>query len=133
MWEVFTFGINFLIDEVAKTLKENHWKSKKIPKKKSSSQKIIKKNYNAPEEKDKHKIYFPESQVGPARKVTGQISINKSDAFLIWHTLSWRYSASLVESCNCRRKEVGCILVRVYSYLSLGFVFCDAHGERQPL
>jgi hypothetical protein len=38
---------------------------------------------SAPEEKDKQKIYFPESQVGPARKFTGQISINKSDAFLI--------------------------------------------------
>jgi hypothetical protein len=87
--EVSTSGITFLIDEVAKTLKENHWKSKKIPKERSASQKIIKKNYNAPEvksapkEKDKQKIYFPESQVGPARKVTGQISINKSDAFLI--------------------------------------------------
>jgi hypothetical protein len=43
--------ITFLIDEVAKTLKENHWKSKKIPKEKSTSQKIIKKNYNAPEVK----------------------------------------------------------------------------------
>jgi hypothetical protein len=50
--------INFLIDEVAKTLKENHWKSKKIPEEKSTSQKIIKKNYISPEvkvapEKDK--------------------------------------------------------------------------------
>jgi hypothetical protein len=100
--EVFTSGITFLIDEVAKTLKENHWKSKKIPEEKSASKKIIKKNYIAPKvkstpEKDKQKIYFPESRVGPARKVTGQISINKSDAFLIWHTLSPIYNASLVE------------------------------------
>jgi hypothetical protein len=51
----------------------------------------------APEEKDKHKLYFPESQVGPARKVTGQISINKGDTFLILHTHSLIYSASLVE------------------------------------
>ena len=44
-------------------LKENHWKSKKIPKEKSASQKIIKKNYIAPEvksapEKDKQKNIF---------------------------------------------------------------------------
>jgi hypothetical protein len=87
--EVFTSGIIFLIDEVAKTLKQNHWKSKKILEEKSTSQKIIKKNYNAPgvksapEEKDKQKIYFPKSQAGPAKKVTGQLRINKSDAFLI--------------------------------------------------
>jgi hypothetical protein len=62
MREVFTSKITFLINEVAKTLKENHWKSKKIPEEKSTSQKIIKKNYNAlevkstPEEKDKQKI-----------------------------------------------------------------------------
>jgi hypothetical protein len=67
-----------------------------------TSQKIIKKNYivlevKSASEKDKHKIYLPESKVGPARKVIGQISINKGDAFLIWHTLSWRYSTSLVE------------------------------------
>jgi hypothetical protein len=48
-------------------LKENNWKSKKIPKEKSDSHKIIKKNYNAPEvklapkEKNKHKTYFLES------------------------------------------------------------------------
>jgi hypothetical protein len=77
-------------------------KSKKIPEEKSASQKIIKKNYNAPEvksapEKDKQKIYFPENQVSLARKVIGQISINKSDTFLIWHTLSLIYSANLVE------------------------------------
>jgi hypothetical protein len=35
LWEVFTSRITFLIDEVAKTLKENHWKSKKIPEEKS--------------------------------------------------------------------------------------------------
>jgi hypothetical protein len=35
--------------------------------------------------------------VSPARKVTRQISINKGDAFLICHTLSLIYSASLVE------------------------------------
>jgi hypothetical protein len=62
---------------------------KEIPEEKSASKKIIKKNYNAlevksaPKEKDKQKIYFPESQVGLARKVTGQISINKSDTLLI--------------------------------------------------
>jgi hypothetical protein len=100
--EVFTFGITFLIDEVAKTLKENHWKSKKIPEEKSASQKIIKKNYIASEvksapKKDKQKIYFPKIQVGPAKKVIGRISINKSDTFLIWHTHSLIYSASLVE------------------------------------
>jgi hypothetical protein len=77
--EVFTSGITFLIDEDAKNSRRSQ----------SASQKIIKKNYNAPEvksapeEKDKHKLYFPESQVGPARKVTEQISINKGDAFLI--------------------------------------------------
>ena len=87
-------------------LKENHWKSKKIPEEKWASYKIIKNNYNvpevksAPEEKDKHKIYFPESQVGPAKKVTGHISINKSDAFLIWHTHSLIYNASLVEKAT---------------------------------
>jgi hypothetical protein len=59
--------ITFLIDEFAKTLKENHWKSKKIPEEMSTSHKITKKNYNAPEvksileEKHKHKIYFPKS------------------------------------------------------------------------
>jgi hypothetical protein len=51
----------------------------------------------APEEKDKQKLYFPESQVGPAKKVTGQISINKGDTFLILYTHSLIYSASLVE------------------------------------
>jgi hypothetical protein len=77
MREVFTYGVTFLIDEVAKMFKENHWKSKKIQEEKSASHKIIKKNYNAPEvksdpeEKDKQKIYFLESQVGPARKVIG--------------------------------------------------------------
>jgi hypothetical protein len=66
------------------------------------SQKIIKKNYVAPEvklapEKDKKKIYFREIQVCPTRKITGQININKSDAFLIWNTLSLIYNTSLVE------------------------------------
>jgi hypothetical protein len=65
--EVFTSGITFLVDEVAKTLKENHCKSKKFPEEKSTLKKIIKKNI-APEvksapEKDKQQIYFPESQV----------------------------------------------------------------------
>ena len=107
MQEVFTSRITFLIDEVAKALKENHWKLKKIPEEKSASKKIIKKNYNAPEvksaldEKDKHKLYFPESQVGLARKVTRQISINKGDSILICHTLLWRHSASLEEICSC--------------------------------
>jgi hypothetical protein len=60
--EVFTYGITFLIHEVAKTLKENNWNSNRILEEKSSSQKIIKKNYNSsevkssPEEKDKQKI-----------------------------------------------------------------------------
>jgi hypothetical protein len=31
------------------------------------------------------------------------------------------------------QEEVGCILVRVSSYISLGLVFCDVHGEDQSL
>jgi hypothetical protein len=84
-------------------LKENHWNSKKIPEEKLTSHIIIKKNYNAlevkspPKEKYKQKTYFPESQVGPARKVTGQISINKSATFLICHTHSLIYNTIFVE------------------------------------
>jgi hypothetical protein len=74
-------------------LKENHLNSNNILEEKPTSQKIIKKNYIAPEvksapEKDKQKIYFPESRVGPARKVIEKISISKSDALLIFHTLT---------------------------------------------
>jgi hypothetical protein len=47
--------------------------------------------------KDKQKIYFPKSRVDLARKVIEQISINKSDTFLIWRTHSLIYNVSLVE------------------------------------
>jgi hypothetical protein len=82
---------------------------------------IIKKKYNAPEvksapqEKDKEKIYFPEDRSTLLEKTPAQSSINKGDAFLICHTHSLIYSASLVESSSCsyparkegRRAQVG--------------------------
>jgi hypothetical protein len=71
MQEVFTSGITFLIDEVAKTLKENHWQVKEDPRREVGRIENKKKNYNAPEvksapeEKDKQKLYFSKKSGRP--------------------------------------------------------------------
>jgi hypothetical protein len=57
----------------------------------------------------KKKYIFQKDKSCSLEKTHAQSSINKGDTFLICHTLSLIYSASLVEnnSCSCPVKEEG--------------------------